>query len=177
MSLKEVDIYDLQINPMKMIGDEWMLVTAGNETNGFNTMTASWGHLGSLWERKGGKAHRGLATATVYVRPQRYTKEFMDREDIFSLCVFEDKRKELAYLGSHSGRDENKIEKAGLTPLFLEETTAFEEAKLILICKKIYSAPIVEEGFVDKNLIENNYKKKDFHQMYIGEIIKAYINE
>lgn len=107
------------------------------------------------------------------MRPQRYTKQFLDREELFTLTVFdENQRKALAYLGTHSGRAENKIEKAGLTPVFLENTTTFAEAGMVFICRKLYHAPLVESGFVDITLIESNYPARDFHEMYVGEILK-----
>lgn len=176
MSFKNIPIEELEFNPMTMIGGGWWLITAGNETNGYNTMTASWGHLGAIWERPEGKAHMGLPTASVYLRPQRYTKEYMDREELFTLSIFDPSyKKALAYLGTHTGRDENKIAKEGLTPVFDNETTFFEEAKMVFICRKIYHAPLVGEGFVDKSLIDNNYKDRDFHEMYIGEILKVLV--
>lgn len=86
-------------------GGRWRLIRTGNEEARYNAMTASWGHLGAVWERPGGKAHMGLPTAVVYVRPQRYTKELLDREDIFTLSVFgEGFRRVLAYMGTHLGR-------------------------------------------------------------------------
>ena len=171
--MKEIDVKELQMNPMTLIGNEWMLTTAGNEENGYNTMTASWGHLGSIWGH-GGKS----ATSTIFVRPQRYTKEFVDREDVYTLCFFTEGYKEqLAYLGSHSGRDEDKVAKVGLTPVFLDGTTYFKEANLVLICKKLYRAPILEEGFIDKSIVEDCYPEKDFHDMYIGSIEKVLIAE
>lgn len=177
MNFKRVSIEELEFNPMTMIGGGWWLITAGNEANGFNTMTASWGHLGAIWERPTGKTHMGLPTAFVYVRPQRYTKEYLDREERFTLSIFEPSyKKALAYLGSHSGRDENKIAAAGLTPIFEDETTFYDEAKMVFICKKIYHAPFVEKGFVDKTLIDNNYPDSDFHELYIGEILKVLVN-
>ena len=112
--MKEISVSELQMNPMDMIAREWMLVTAGNAERGYNTMTASWGHLGSIWGHGG-----GLPTAVVYLRPQRYTKEFVDREEYFTITVFpEQYRKALGYLGSHSGRDGDKVAAAGLTPVF-----------------------------------------------------------
>lgn len=178
MAFINLSIEELKINPMTMIGEEWWLITAGNKINGYNTMTASWGHLGSIWGRPGQKTFKGLPTASVYVRPQRYTKEFMEREDIFTLSVFDQSyKKALAYLGSHTGREENKISTAGLTPLFDHETTFFEEAKMVFVCRKIYHAPLLEQGFVDKSLIENNYKDRDFHEMYIGEILKILVRD
>ena len=178
MGFKTIAIEELNINPMIMIGSKWWLVTAGNEKNGFNTMTASWGHLGAIWGREEVKDQLGLPTAIVYLRPQRYTKEYMDREELFSLSVFEHEfRKELLHIGTHSGRDGNKVKDAGLTPVFGEGTTYFDEAKIVFICKKIYHAPLIEEGFVDRNLVKHNYDGNDFHHFYIGEIIKILVNE
>lgn len=120
----------------------------------------------------------GLPTAVVYIRPQRYTKVFVDREEIFTLSFFDASyKKALAYMGSHSGRDENKIAKAGLTPVFENGTTYFREAKMVLICRKLYHAPLQEDGFVDKSLVVNNYPQKDFHEMYVGEILKVLTQE
>lgn len=171
--MKEISVSELRINPMTMIGREWMLVTAGNEERGYNTMTASWGHLGSIWGQGG-----GLPTATIFLRPQRYTKEFVDREELFTLTVFpEEYKKALGYLGSHSGRDGDKVAAAGLTPVFGEGYTYFAEAKLVLVCKKLYQAPIVPEGFIEKNIIDEHYPNQDFHDMYIGQIVKVLVNE
>ena len=100
--MKEINYKDMKFNPFNLIGDEWMLVTAGNEQK-CNTMTASWGHLGCLW------GHND-PTAVIYLRPSRYTKEFVDEESYFSLCVMDKSfKKQMAYLGSVSGRDEDKI--------------------------------------------------------------------
>jgi flavin reductase (DIM6/NTAB) family NADH-FMN oxidoreductase RutF len=87
MSFKEISPYELQMNPMEMVAKQWMLVTAGDDKTGYNTMTASWGHIGELW---------GLPTTVAYVRPQRYTKQFVDREDLYTLCFFDGKKQELA---------------------------------------------------------------------------------
>ena len=156
--------YELEGNPFQMIDKQWMLITAGTEGDGYNTMTASWGHLGSLWNKP---------TAICYVRPQRYTKEFVDREPLYTLSFFDGKKKELAYLGTHSGRDEDKITKTGLTPVFGDGFTYFAEAKLVLVCRKLYRAPLKEEGFIDKETMEDNYPNRDFHDLYIGEIVKV----
>ncbi|MDY3974625.1 MAG: hypothetical protein SOY76_08385 [Veillonella caviae] len=171
--MKEVSVKELQLNPMTMISDDWLLITAGNEERGFNTMTASWGHLGALWAH-----NKGLPTAIVYVRPQRYTKEFVDREEYFTLSFFgKEYKRQLAYIGTHSGRDEDKVGKMELTPGFDMDTTYFEEADLVLICRKIYRAPIVEEGFIDKEIMEQTYPERDFHDMYVGEIQKVLVKE
>ncbi|MBQ8621568.1 MAG: flavin reductase family protein [Oscillospiraceae bacterium] len=162
--MKEINVKDLTINAMTAIANDWMLITAGCEERGYNTMTASWGHLGSLW---------GAYTSVAYVRPQRYTKEFVDREDLYTLCFFPGYKKELAYLGSHSGRDEDKVAKMGLTPVFGEGYTYFQEASLVLVCRKLYRAPLVEEGFIDKAVMNQCYPEKDFHDLYVGEIVKV----
>ena len=171
--MKEIPVSELMLNPMTMIAKEWMLITAGNQKRGYNTMTASWGHLGSIWGHGG-----GLPTSVIFIRPQRFTKEFVDREEYYTLSFFEPEyKKALGYLGSHSGRDGDKVTAAGLTPVFLDNTTAFAEAKLVLVCRKLYRAPLLEEGFVDKSVVEDCYPKRDLHDMYIGEITKVYVKE
>ena len=171
--MKEITAKELELNPITAISEEWMLITAGTESN-YNTMTASWGHIGSIW----GRSSFGMGTAICYVRPQRYTREFIDREAYYTLTFFPPEYKEkLAYLGSHSGRDEDKVGKMGLTPVFEDGYTYFAEASLVLVCRKLYQAPIVEEGFVDKSIVESVYPTKDFHDLYIGEIVKILVNE
>lgn len=170
--MKETHYSELNINPMTKIAKEWMLITAGTE-GGYNTMTASWGHMGAIWGHGG-----GTPTTCVYVRPQRYTKEFMDREPLYTLCFFPPEyKKALGYLGSHSGRDEDKVAKMGLTPVFADGTTFFAEADLVIVCRKLYRAPLLEECFVDKEIVEDNYPNRDFHDLYIGEILKVYVKE
>ena len=171
--MKEIPISELNINPCTKISDEWMLITAGTEEGGHNTMTASWGHIGAIWGHG-----RGTGTAICYVRPQRYTKEFMDREKLYTLSFFPPEyKKALGYLGSHSGRDEDKVAKVGLTPAFGEGFTYFEEANLVLVCRKLYAAPLVEEGFLDREILEDNYPDRDLHTIYIGAIEKVLIRE
>ena len=171
--MKEIPFSELNINPMTMIAKEWMLVTAGNENRGYNTMTASWGHLGSIWGHGG-----GLPTAVIYLRPQRYTKEFVDREELFTLCVFpEEYKKDLGYLGRVSGRDEDKVAATGLTPVFEGDYTYFAQAKLVLVCRKLYQSTLKEEGFLDRSILTDHYPNRDLHDMYIGEILKVLVNE
>ena len=170
--MRKIDLTELKINPMTLIAKEWMLLSAGCQERGYNTMTASWGHLGSIWGHGG-----GLPTAVAYVRPQRYTKEFVDREELYTLCFFpEEYKKALGYLGSHSGRDGDKVAAAGLTPVFEGEYTTFAEAKLTLICRKLYRGRLTEEGFVDKAVLEDCYPNRDFHYVYYGEIVKTLVN-
>lgn len=171
--MREVKFQDLQMNPNTLIANDWMLVTAGNEERGYNTMTASWGHLGSIWGHNG-----GLPTALAYLRPQRYTDEFMNREEYFTLTFFDQKyKKALGYLGTRSGRDEDKVAKVGLTPVFDQEygTTYFAEAKLTLICRKLYRGRLTEEGFTDPSFVEEYYPHRDFHYVYYGQIVKTLV--
>ena len=168
MGFKEVDVKDLDFNPFKKIGDEWMLITAGDEKK-FNTMTASWGGAGVLW---------GKNVATCYIRPQRYTKEFVDANDTFTLSFFPaEYKKALSLCGSVSGRDCDKVAQAGLTPYFLEGTASFVEASLIFICRKVYEDAMPPENFIAKENDEKWYPQKDYHTMYIGEIVKAFVKE
>lgn len=167
--MKEISVSELNLNPYLKIAKEWMLVTAGDKASGYNTMTASWGHLGSLWNKP---------TALCYVRPQRYTKEFIDRESYYTLCFFpEEFHKALGYLGTKSGRDEDKVAKVGLTPAFGEGFTYFEEAELVLVCRTLYQAPLKEEYFRDKTVMDAMYPDRDFHDLYIGAIEKVLVKE
>lgn len=164
--MKEVNIESLHLNPMTLISDEWMLLTAGTK-EGFNSMTCSWGHLGSIW---------GKYSAVCYVRPQRYTKEFLDREELYTLSFYSSEHKnDMAYIGSHSGRDTDKLAGIALTPAFGEGYTYYQEAKLVLVCRKLYRAPILAEAILDRDIPENYYPEKDYHDMYIGEIVKVLV--
>ena len=166
--MKKIDISELQLDPMTKIGKEWMLITAGTQDRGYNTMTASWGHLGHIW---------GYDTSVIYVRPQRYTKQFVDREEKYTLCFFPGYKKELGYLGTKSGRDEDKVAAVGLTPVFGDGFTYFAEASLVLVCRKLYQAPLKEEYFLDPAVVESSYPKRDFHDMYVGQILEVYVND
>lgn len=169
MAFVKTDYRALEMNPMTLIGDDWMLVTAGDASHGWNTMTASWGHLGFLWNRP---------SAICYVRPQRYTRQFVDREALYTLCFFpEEYHKALGYLGTHSGRDGDKVTAAGLHPAFGEGYTYFEEAKLVLVCRKLYQAPLCEERFCEAEVVERCYPQRDFHDLYIGEVIEVLTKE
>lgn len=174
--MKEISINDFKTNPFTVFSKDWMALTVGNEQNGYNAMTIAWGQLGSVWER--GSHSNQLPTAICYVRPGRYTKELADKEELFTLSHFPNEyRKALGYLGTHSGRDGDKISGAGLTPIFSEGTTYFDEADTVFVCRKIYSGELEENGFFDQDLIEFNYPEKDFHTMYIGEIVKILVKE
>ncbi|MBR4080838.1 MAG: flavin reductase [Clostridia bacterium] len=169
--MREISVYDMPGNVFDLIGHDWMLVTAGNQERGYNTMTASWGHMGTIW---GGNK----PTSVIYIRPQRYTKQFVDREDYYTLCFFPDGyRQQLTYLGTRSGRDEDKVAACGLTPVFDGDVTYFAEAKLTLVCRKIFRAPLKEEYFLDRDVMDAAYPHRDFHDMYVGEIVRVLVRE
>lgn len=168
MSFKEIKATELQKNPFQMIGKEWLLVTAKNGDK-CNTMTASWGGVGIMW---------GKNVAYVFIRPQRYTKEFIDASTTFSLSVLDDcYRKTLTYLGTVSGRDEDKIQKSGLTVTLEEDTPYFEEANTVMVCRKLYAQEYDPACFIDKSCDEKWYPQKDYHTMYIVEIEKVLVKE
>lgn len=157
----------LSENTIKMIGTDWMLICAGNISS-FNMMTASWGGLGWLWEKP---------VTFIFVRPQRYTHQFTEKEDYFTLTFYEETyRKILLKMGSVSGRDFDKMKDSGLTAITTEHgSVAFKEAKIIIECKKNYATSILEAGFVDKDLMKTVYPSKDFHTMYVGEITNVWM--
>lgn len=162
---KEIKSENLELNPFKRISKDWMLITAKKDDK-VNTMTAGWGGLGVMW---------GKDVAFIVIRKSRFTKAFVDASDYFSLTFFADSyKKQLGYLGSVSGRDEDKILKSGLT-LTKDTTPYFEEGDLALICKKLYATDLGPEGFtIGPELDEKWYADKDYHVLYIGEIEKAY---
>ena len=169
MAFHEVSIDSLNFNPFQKIGRQWMLITAGDEAKS-NTMTASWGGLGIMWGKK---------VATAYIRPQRYTKAFVDSADRFTLSFLsEDYRKGLNVCGSVSGRNvADKWQEAGLHPYACGGTVGVEEAEMILVCRKMYHQNMLPECFDEKENDEKWYPEKDYHIMYIAEIEKVLIHE
>lgn len=161
---KQVKPEELTSNTFELIGKDWMLVTA-NSNGKVNTMTASWGGLGIMW---------GKPVAFVVIRPQRYTKEFVDNASTFSLTFFsKEYKKQLSYLGSVSGRDEDKITNSGLTLESADSTPYFAEGKLVLKLKKLFSQPLEEASFLDSSILDKWYPSKDYHVLYIAEIEEA----
>jgi len=159
----------LEINPdsitdnvFDLISEKWFLLTAGSTSAGYNTMTASWGGLGQLWQKR---------VAFVFVRPQRHTWTYMENNGMFTMSFFnEEYREELKYCGSQSGRNVDKAAETGLTAFEpLPGTTAFEEACLILVCRKLYYQDIEPVRFLDDK-IDSLYPQKGYHRMYIGAI-------
>lgn len=168
MAFREIKAEELQDNLFEMIGKQWMLVTAGDERK-CNTMTASWGGAGIMW---------GKPTATAYIRQTRYTKEFIDNSEYFTLSFLgEEYREALKLCGSVSGRDCDKMKETGLTPYYIEGTAAIWEAEVILVCKKVYHQFMGPENFDEKANLDKWYSDKDYHTMYLGEIVKVLVRE
>lgn len=165
MAFKEIDIKEFQFSPFEKIGKEWMLITAGNKDS-FNTMTASWGGLGVLWNKN---------VAFTFIRPSRYTFEFCEKEEYFTLTFFtEEHRKALSFCGTKSGRDYDKCKETGLTPVFDEKAPYFEEASLVLVCKKLYAQDMDKTCVCDDAVHTNYGENEPMHKMYVGEIVKAF---
>lgn len=159
---------EIKDNVFQAIGKDWMLITAGTEEKA-NAMTASWGGMGILWRKP---------VVTAYIRPQRFTKGLVDAQDIFTLSFYEEAyRKSLNYMGTVSGAQEDKIAGGGLTLKLFDGVPAFEESRMVLVCKKLYTQELKEECFLYPELIEQNYAQKDFHTMYIGEVMQVYVKE
>ena len=160
----EIDVSSLDGNFFTKIGKEWMLITAGNEEK-FNTMTASWGGVGFLWNKN---------VAITFIRPSRYTFDFVENNDYYTLSFFGGKMKEeLTFCGRNSGRDVDKIKETGLVPVFGENAPYFEQADLVLVCRKLYKQPMTKEAFVDTSIADSVYPDNEFHYTFIGEIVKV----
>lgn len=164
---KKITPDQLKENAFNLIGKEWMLITAGTPDN-FNTMTASWGTIGILWN---------LPVAICFIRPQRYTFEFAEASDYYTLSFLEPGNRDILNLcGSRSGRDTDKIHETGLIPIETDlGNIFFEQCRLMIECKKLYADRINEDSFFFSELIGKNYSKKDFHKFYIGEIVSCLV--
>ncbi len=163
MAFHEISPEAFTGNPFTLIKKDWMLVTAGNKAS-HNAMTASWGGLGELW---------GSYVSTVYIRPQRYTLEFVEREQYYSLCFFDENYREaLNFFGTKSGRDFDKDKETGLTPVFDNLAPYYAQAKLVLICRKLYRQDMEASCFLDQSQLEKWYPDRDLHRVFVGEIVK-----
>ncbi|MBN1415565.1 MAG: flavin reductase [Bacteroidales bacterium] len=166
---KTIAVESLKDNFFRRINREWMLITAGS-TDHFNTMTASWGTLGILWNKP---------IAVCFVRPHRYTFQFTEKYNYFTLSFFnKNYRSILDFCGTHSGRDTDKVSRTGLIPLELgTDRVSFKQAELIFECRKMYADYIKPENFIMQDIIKKNYPGLDFHRFYIGEILNCYSRE
>ncbi len=172
MKRKIIDIHDLELKPGNVWENDWFLLTAGDYNSGqYNTMTVAWGSLGTMWSKP---------FAQVVVRPSRYTLSFMDRFDTFTLSRFpKEYKKALGFLGSKSGRDiPDKHLQAGLTPIEVPGVVApaFDEADLIIACKKIYWQDMEEKNFLDESIMSKYPGETDFHRIYFGEILHVEVS-
>ncbi len=164
--MRQIDPREIATNPIRLIGDQWMLVTAGKLGN-FNMMTASWGCLGELWYKP---------VAFVFIRPPRYTFEFVEREDRLTLSFFDETyRQALQICGTKSGRDIDKVAETGLTPYETElGSVAFHEASLVLECRKLYADMLKKEHFLVPEIYQRSYSASELHKMFIVEIERAW---
>lgn len=167
IGFKEIDPINLdKENVFGLISRRWMLVTAGKESD-LNTMTASWGCLGHLWNKN---------IAVCFIRKERHTFKFLEENDCYTLSFFsEEYRNVLNYCGTHSGKNVDKVKATNLTPFFSEEAPFFEEANLVFICKKIYTDFIKKENIMDPYVVNSFYNSGGQHKIYVGEIIKTLI--
>ena len=164
---REISPYEINDNTFKMIDKDWMLITAAKDGVP-NSMTASWGCLGILWNKP---------IAVCFVRPQRYTYEFCEAADTLSLSFFDPAwRDALKLCGTKSGRDTDKYAATGLTPVFDQKTPYLAQARTVLLCKKLYTDDLKKQNFLDPALLKN-YPIDDFHRVYICEITKVLVKE
>ena len=161
-TFREIHPESVSRSPIDMIGRDWMLITSGS-MDSYNTMTASWGGMGFLWNRP---------VVFCFVRPERYTYGFMEKNELFTLSFFEEKYREaLNFCGAKSGRDHNKAAEAGLSPrVTADGTVFFDESVLYYECRKIYFHDLDRSRFLDPS-IEKNYQNTGLHRMYVGEIV------
>ncbi len=163
-AFKEINPNEIKNNPFDLIGKDWALVTAKNG-NGCNTMTASWGGVGIMWNKP---------VAFTFIRPQRFTFGLLENEEYFTLSFYGvEYRKELKFCGTKSGRDFDKAKECGFTPVYDEKAPYFAEAELVLVCKKLYAQDLNEKSAVEKEVVLPNYNGDDYHKMYISEIVKV----
>lgn len=167
-TFQAVNPKEINENAIQLIGDKWMLVTAGDSAR-FNMMTASWGCMGYLWNKP---------VVFIFIRPERYTYGFIEENPSFTLSFFGPKYREaLKICGTVSGRDVNKVEESGLTPYFTPSgNVSFNEAYLVLECKKLYAEPLNPEAFIDKEILASKYSEEEggLHKVYVAEIVNAW---
>ena len=161
-NFKEISTSEIG-NVFKLIGKDWMLISAAVDGK-VNSMTASWGNMGVLWRKD---------VCTVYIRPQRYTYEFVENSDTLTLSFFSEKYREaLNFCGSVSGRDRDKLMEAGLTAAFIDKAPVICEADMVLVCRKLYADDLHPESFISQEPMYT-YQNGDFHRFYICEIVKV----
>jgi len=165
--MKQIKAIEVNENVIKEFGKTWALVTARKKDGSFNMCTLSWGSIGVLWSKE---------VVTIYVKPIRHTDSFLFEDDYFTITFFdEDHRSDLALCGTKSGRDIDKIKESNLEVIELENGITYKDFKRVYVCKKIYQAPFIQEGFVNnQESLDRYYKDEPFHNIYIGEIVAVY---
>ena len=163
-NFKTIDPSAIADNAFKLIGKDWALVTSGSRES-FNTMTVSWGGVGIMWNKP---------VTFTFIRPQRYTFGFLEKNGFFTMSFFDESyRKALQICGTKSGRDTDKVAETGLTPAFTGDGVPyFEEARLVLVCKKLYAQDLNEDSIVEES-VKGNYNGDDYHRMYVSEIVSV----
>lgn len=153
---------NLELDILTKFNDQWALLTAGDESS-FNTMTISWGGMGTLWNKP---------VVTTYVRKSRYTHDFMEDNDYFTVSFYPEEYKSvLGVLGSKSGRDMDKMKDSGLTAEMLDKGVTFKEAEMTLVCKKLHKQ-LLDPDAMPQEAKDAFYGDGDWHDMYIGEIVE-----
>lgn len=142
------------------------------ESNGvINTMTIAWSNSGYLWDRM---------SLMVAVRHSRYTYELMENAEYFTVSVPKKGtlKKELVTCGTLSGRDTDKIDRAGLRLSSSPDTNLpiIDGCELHFVCKIAYKQAM-EPTLVQSDYVKNKYKTHDYHTLYFGEVIGTYIAE
>ena len=164
---RDICLRDFKENVIEIISKEYMLITAGNK-DGYNMMTASWGFMGEMW---------GEDSVAVVVRPERYTMDFIESNDYFTLTFYGNDRDVHKVCGSNSGRDVDKTELTGLSPIANDNYVYFKEARLVLIIKKKYVQPMDKSFLTDESIDEKWYKNGGWHNLIIGSIERIYVKE
>lgn len=165
---KEIKFSEIKENVVDLLNGQWGLVTAGDKDD-FNTMTVSWGAVGELW---------AMDMATIYIRPQRHTVKYLEEQEYFTLTFYpQEYKKALAFCGANSGRDVDKVEATGLNPVFDEAAPYFDEAKIVLICRKVAKGSFDPQQMIDKSIIDTQYPQNDYHYIYYGAIEKVLVKE
>lgn len=163
---REISPYEITENTFKLLNKDWALVTVKNGEKE-NPMTISWGGVGIMWNKP---------VAFTFIRPQRYTFSPLENQEFYTINFFDEYyRDALKFCGSKSGRDFDKTAETGLTPCYNEKAPYYKEAKLVLVCKKMYAQNLNEESIVDTDAVASSYNGDDFHKMYISEIVKVLI--
>ena len=161
---REINPYEITENPFKLLNKDWALVTVKNGDKE-NPMTISWGGVGIMWNKP---------VAFTFIRPQRYTYSLLENQEYDTVNFFEeDYRDALKFCGSKSGRDFDKTAETGLTPCYYEKAPYYKEAKLVLVCRKMYAQNLDEKSIIATDAIASAYNGNDYHKMYISEIVKV----